>query len=82
MIELLKSDIENDISSIKQRLNSLDCNESEKHKVNTYRKVLTDVYSVQRKELYVLRKQNAFNDSEIRKAEMLLNLNEISVGLN
>ncbi len=82
LIELLRSDIENDISSIKQRLNSFDCNESEKHKVNTYRKVLTDVYAIQRKELYVLRKQNAFNDSEIRKAEMLLNLNEISVGLN
>lgn len=75
LVGFLKKDLETEIVSIAQRLESLEC-EAEKDEMKLYRKVLTDIYKVQRKELFYLRQHNIFSDDQIRKAEMQLDLDE------
>lgn len=41
--------------------------------------VLLKIYSLQRKELFKLRRENAFSDEEIRRAELQLDLDEMSI---
>lgn len=84
LVGLLKKDLENDIHTMTQRLESLECAETEKNETRLYRSVLADVYKIQRKELFLLRQQNKFSDEHIRKAEMQLDLDEtkISGGLH
>lgn len=78
LVKLLKKDLENEIVSIAQRLESLEC-EIEKDEIRLYRKVLADIYKVQRKELFYLRQHNIFSDDQIRKAEMQLDLDETKI---
>ncbi len=74
-----KVHVENQITSIQQRLESLD-GEATKHEyIVQYHKMLLDVYSVQRKELFKLRKEKFFSDEEIRKTELQLDLNELKI---
>jgi len=84
LVGLLKKDLENDIFTMTKRLESLECDETEKNETRLYRGVLADIYKIQRKELFVLRQQNRFGDEHIRKAEMQLDLDEtkISGGLH
>lgn len=79
LVAFLKRDLENSIAHIQQRINSLECVESEKNAVHTYHKVLLDVYAQQRKELFQIRREKLYSDEEIRKAEMQIDLNEIGI---
>lgn len=79
LIGFLKTRLENEISSASQQLESLTCDETEKYEVDLYHRVLLEIYSLQRKELFLLRKEKVFSDEEIRKAELQLDLNEMKI---
>jgi len=79
LVGILKTGLQNDIALTQQGLNSLECEACSLNEVEEYNKVLLDVYSIQRKELFLLRKEKFFSDSEIRKAEMQIDLNELKV---
>jgi len=79
LVGFLRKDLENDITILSEKLASMECDETEKHEMDHYHQVLLDIYSVQRKVLFSLRQQNLFSDSEIRKAEMQLDLDETKI---
>lgn len=76
LVGFLKRQLENDISIVGQKLESLECDETEKEEVDLYHRVLLDIYSVRRKELFALRSENFYSDEEIRKQENQLDLDE------
>ena len=76
LIGFLKKQLESDISITNQQLESLECDTTEKVEIARYNAVLMDIYSVQRKELYQLRKEKTFSDEQIRKQENQLDLDE------
>jgi CPA1 family monovalent cation:H+ antiporter len=57
----------------------LESDETEHHEIEKYHHVLLDIYSIQRKELFKMRKEKLFSDEEIRKAELQLDLNELKI---
>ena len=79
LISFFRASLENDISSTQQRLASLECDETEHQEIELYHKVLSEVYALQRKELFRLRKEKFFSDEEIRKAELQLDLNDLKI---
>ena len=82
LLSFLKHEIESDISLTHQRLNSMECQICQKKEIEQYNKVLKELYSTQRKELYAIRKEYAFSDDEIRKQEMQLDFDEAKVTYN
>lgn len=76
LIGFLKKQLESDISITNQQLESLECDTTEKVEIARYNAVLMDIYSVQRKELYQLRKEKTYSDEQIRKQENQLDLDE------
>lgn len=76
LIGFLKRQLENDISVVGAKLQSMECDETEKEEIDLYNKVLLDIYTVQRKELYELRREKFYSDEEIRKQENQLDLDE------
>lgn len=79
LVGFLKANLENEIKNTEQQLQSLECDETEKQEVEHYHEVLLDIYTLQRKELFLLRKEMQFSDEEIRKAELQLDLNELKI---
>ncbi|RXF68661.1 Na+/H+ antiporter [Arcticibacter tournemirensis] len=79
LLQFLRSSLENNISANQRRLESLECDATEMHDIEVYRRLLSEVYAEQRKELFRLRKYNLFNDEEIRKAELQLDLNDLKI---
>lgn len=79
LIAFLKRDINHRLEITRQRLESLECAETEKSEVERYRHVLRDIYAHQRKELFRLRKERLFRDEAIRKMEMQLDLDDTKI---
>ncbi|WP_316776918.1 Na+/H+ antiporter [Pedobacter antarcticus] len=82
LVGFYKSSLENDISRTQGQLASLECDETELEEIGYYHKMLFDIYALQRKELFQLRREKFFSDEEIRKAEMQLDLNELKIQRN
>jgi CPA1 family monovalent cation:H+ antiporter len=78
-VGFLKKNLENDITVTSQRLESLECVDTEHEEKELYNKVLLDIYAVQRKELFKLRTEKFFSDEEIRKMEMQLDWDELKI---
>lgn len=76
LVKNLQHDLESNISISSQRLNSLICDEQELKICNN---ILKDLITVQRKKLFQLRKQNAFDDVILRRQEAQLDLNEAKI---
>lgn len=78
-VGFLKKDLENDITVTRQRLESLECVDTQEEEKKLYNKILLDIYAVQRQELFQLRKEKFFSDEEIRKMEMQLDWDELKI---
>ncbi|QCX52672.1 Na+/H+ antiporter [Elizabethkingia sp. JS20170427COW] len=79
LVAFYKTNLEETISNTSQRLESLECDETEQYEIELYHQVLLDIYAQQRKELFALRKEKFYSDEEIRKAELQLDLNELKI---
>jgi Na+/H+ antiporter len=79
LVQNLKDRLENDISLTSQRLESLECSETERKEINLYRTILKDIIAEQRKVLIKLRKEPNANDSLLRKHTSQLDLNEARI---
>lgn len=75
-VGFLKQNFENDLNITQQRLSSLECTTMQKTEVEESNKILCEIYALQREEIFRLRQNKSFDDEEIRKAEMQLDLNE------
>ncbi|NSL89845.1 Na+/H+ antiporter [Chitinophaga solisilvae] len=75
----LKKDLEHHIANNRARLESLECNETEKEEIEQYHHILRDLYTTQRQELFRLRQHNSFSDEIIRGQELQLDLDELKI---
>lgn len=81
LVGFLKKQLENDISIVGQRLESLTCDDTEKEEIELYNTILLDLYTVQRKELFALRHEKIYSDEELRKQESQLDFDEAKINL-
>jgi NhaP-type Na+/H+ or K+/H+ antiporter len=75
----LKLEFENHLKHTNRKLECMECLEQDQKEFTVYRRVLRDIYRVQRKELYQMRKEKIFSDEAIRKEEMQVDIAEIRI---
>ena len=83
LVGSLKNELENELSIVTQRLESLeadnDSEEKDKEQLEAYHSVLLDVYEEQRRELFRLRSTKTFSDNEIRKQQRQIDFDEAKI---
>ncbi len=82
LLGFYKKSLENHVYVTGQQLESLECCASQQNEVEMLRQVQREVYSVQRKLLFRMRRNNDFGDEEIRNMELQLDLNEMKLNGN
>ena len=75
-VGFLRKDLENEISTMRERLESLECDETDVAEVEQHNAVLLDLYEIQRKELFNLRLEKKYSDEELRKQERQIDYEE------
>jgi Na+/H+ antiporter len=76
LLSSLKKEMENALQHSSKRLESMECEEMETAEMKVYRKVLKDLYRLQRNELHQIRREKEFSDEVIRKQEMQIDLSD------
>jgi monovalent cation/hydrogen antiporter len=79
LIAQLKQGLETDIEETRQRLESPECDTMAQDEIDRYHQVLLELYKLQRKELFQLRRERSFSDGVIRKRELQLDLDEAKI---
>lgn len=79
LVENVKESIENDIKLNKSHLSSLEMCSNRQDDLQEYQKIMLDIFAMQRKELFTIKREKHFSDDEIRKAESQLDLNELKI---
>lgn len=82
LVGFLKNQLENDISLVNQRLESLECDATEKEEIELYNSIRIQLFTVQRRKLIALRNENLFSDEELRKHERQLDFEEAKIKLS
>nr|WP_315034037.1 Na+/H+ antiporter [uncultured Chryseobacterium sp.] len=75
----LKKTLENDIHLHQNHLSSLEMCTNRQHDMKEYHQIMLDIFALQRKELFKMKREKLFSDDEIRKAESQLDLNELKI---
>lgn len=79
LLHLLKSDIKNEIIKSEKQTHSSEYPEEESNQKEMYHRALLEIYALQRRVLFQLRREKFYSDEEIRKAELQLDLSEMKV---
>lgn len=79
LLSFFKDSLVNDIDITRQKLDSLECDATEREELALYAKVLKDIYHTQRYELHRLKKEKFYSDEEIRHMEMQVDLEELKI---
>ena len=82
LIGIFKSNLEKEINNTQLKLKSLELCVNTTEDLKVYHHTLLEIYNLQRKELFKLRKEKFFTDEEIRKAELQLDLDELKISGN
>lgn len=75
----LKENLQNDIKLHESHLSSLEMYTNRQNDLKEYHEIMLDIFAIQRKELFRLKREKLFSDDEIRKAESQLDLNELKI---
>ncbi|SHE98021.1 Na+/H+ antiporter [Chryseobacterium sp. OV279] len=75
----LKENLQNDIKLHENHLSSLEMCTNRQNDLKEYHEIMLDIFAIQRKELFRLKREKLFSDDEIRKAESQLDLNELKI---
>lgn len=76
LVALLRKNVEQDMASIREHLDCLECGRTEAANVERYTEIMTHMMAAKRTELFHMRQEKAFQDEIIRKQEALLDLDE------
>ena len=79
LVENFKHTIENDILQQQGHLESLEMCTNRRNDLNEYHEIMLDIFALQRKELFKIKRENQFSEDEVRKAESQLDLNELKI---
>ena len=75
----LKLEFQNHLSHTHLKLDCMECLEKDQRELQVYRHVLKDIYHVQRRELFHIRKEKMYSDEAIRKEEMQVDIAEVRI---
>jgi len=75
----LKLEFEHHLKHTHIKLDCMECLEKDQKELHVYRRVLKDIYHVQRTELYHMRKEKIFSDEAIRREEMQVDIAEVKI---
>ncbi|TDB68235.1 Na+/H+ antiporter [Arundinibacter roseus] len=76
LVANLKTQLENDLALTRQKLDSLECAESNLEELSVFHHVTKELIQIQREELAVLRAEKLFSDEMLRKQAAQLDLDE------
>lgn len=79
LLSFFKANLESEIYNAEECLMSLRCDQVEHHEIELYHQILKEIYVLQRKELFRLRREKFYSDEELRKAELQLDVNDLKV---
>jgi len=79
LLENFKKALETDIKLHQNHLNSLEMCINRRNDMAEYHNVMLDIFALQRKELFQMKREKRFSEDEIRKAESQLDLNELKI---
>lgn len=79
LVDNLKKSLKNDIKMHESHLNSLEMCSNRQNDLKEYHAIVLDIFEMQRKELFKMKREKQFSDDEIRKAESQLDLNELKI---
>lgn len=79
LVENFKNTIENDIKLHKNHLSSIEMCTNRQNDLREYHEIMLDIFALQRKELFTMKREKLYSDDEIRKAESQLDLNELKI---
>jgi CPA1 family monovalent cation:H+ antiporter len=79
LVRDFKEHLENDSKMHEKHLSSLEVCSNRQKDLKVYHEVVLDIYAMQRKELFKMKREKLFSDDEIRKAESQLDLNELKI---
>ena len=64
------------------QLDLLECNNCTTQEIDMFETILKEIYDKQRVDIFQMRKEKYYEDEEIRKAEMQLDLNDLKLNPN
>ena len=79
LVANFKHTIENDILQQHGHLESSEMCTNRKNDLDEYQEMMLDIFALQRKELFKIKRENQFSEDEVRKAESQLDLNELKI---
>jgi len=79
LVESYSTNLHNEIESHQIYLTSIEKSTIKDHEHAEFRRIMEDIHDVQRKELFKMRKEKTFTDEALRKAENILDLNDLQL---
>lgn len=79
LVRFYHDDLLKDIDTARIKLDSFECTEIHRNQIESYNHIIRESVKVQRAELFKLRKQALYSDTEIRHMETQLNLEDVKV---
>lgn len=73
------SQIGTELENTENQLDFLECKDCTTHEIDSYEKILKEVFEKQRIDIFQMRKEKYYDDEEIRKAELQLDLNDLKL---
>ena len=80
LIKNLKRRLENEVGFTAGTIESLQTDVNELAEIKAYKKVVLDIGEAQRNELFLLRKENAYDDEVLRREEARVDLEQTKIG--
>lgn len=79
LITGLKEKLKNDMEGYRKSLTSVEIDSKNSSERQEFYKIISEIHALQRKELFKMKNERTFTDEAIRKAEYLLDLNDMKV---
>lgn len=71
--------LQHEIAGHRQYLSSVEAQTNPDSEREEFRQVIADIHDRQRQELFTMKNERAYTDDAIRKAEHLLDINDLSI---
>lgn len=75
----VKVDLENHLKHNHLKLDCMECAVKDQEELQVYKRVLKDIFHLQRSELYHIRKEKSYSDEAIRNEEMQVDIAEVRI---
>ena len=68
-----------ELKNTENQLDFLECKDCTSHQIDSYENILKEIFDKQRVDIFRMRKEKYYDDEEIRKAELQLDLNDLKI---